>query len=59
VKRKFNWDGEYKYTVVEVKSNALRDALQVILKDVKGLSLVEEIPEVCVAIIDSFCRYVR
>jgi hypothetical protein len=46
VRRKFDWENKYRHTVVDIKSKLLRDALQEIMKDVKGVSLVEEQPSV-------------
>jgi ATPase family associated with various cellular activities (AAA) len=44
VRRKFDWENKYRNTVVDIKSNPLRDALAEIMKDVKGVSLVEDKP---------------
>ncbi|KAF2136099.1 uncharacterized protein K452DRAFT_238072 [Aplosporella prunicola CBS 121167] len=44
VRRKFDWENKYRNTVVDIKSKLLREALQEIMKDVKGVSLVEEQP---------------
>jgi len=46
VRRKFDWENKYRNTVVDIKSKVLRDALQEVMKDVKGVSLVEEQPSV-------------
>ncbi|KAF2467325.1 uncharacterized protein BDR25DRAFT_345066 [Lindgomyces ingoldianus] len=46
VRRKFDWENKYSYTKVDVKSKPLRDALQQVMKDVKGVSLVEESPSI-------------
>lgn len=46
VRRKFDWENKYRNTVVDIKSKLLRDALAEVMKDVKGVSLVEEQPSV-------------
>ncbi len=46
VRRKFDWENKYKNTVVDIKSKLLREALQEIMKEVKGVSLVEDRPSV-------------
>ena len=46
VRRRFNWEGKHKETLVDIKSKCLRGVLQVVLKDCKCVSLVEDIPEV-------------
>ena len=46
VRRKFNWENKYQYTLVDIKSNHLKDALIEVLRDVKGQSLEEEVPAV-------------
>ncbi|KAF9693412.1 hypothetical protein EKO04_008637 [Ascochyta lentis] len=46
VRRRFNWEGKHSETLVDIKSKTLRGALQVVLKDCKSISLVEDIPEV-------------
>lgn len=45
VRRRFNWEGKLRETLVDVKSKALRGVLQVVLKECKCVSLVEDIPE--------------
>ena len=45
VRRKFDWDGRHKETQVDIKSKVLRNALQVVFKECKGISLVEEVPQ--------------
>ncbi|KJR88314.1 ATPase, AAA family protein [Sporothrix schenckii 1099-18] len=45
VRRTFDWEGKYKQTFVDIKSNLLRDALQEVMGDIKGISLVEETPK--------------
>jgi len=47
VRRKFDWENKYRHTVVDIKSKPLREALAEVMKDVKGVSLVEEQPCVC------------
>lgn len=46
VRRKFDWEGKYRSTVVDIKSKLLREALNDAMDGVKGLSLVEESPEI-------------
>jgi len=46
VRRQFDWENKYKNTVVDIKSKLLREALQEIMKDVKGVSFVEDVPTV-------------
>jgi hypothetical protein len=46
VRRRFNWEGKLRDTLVDIKSKALRGVLQVVLKDCKCVSLVEEKPEI-------------
>lgn len=45
VRRTFDWEGKYKQTVVDIKSKLLRDSLQEVIGDIKGVSLVEEVPK--------------
>ncbi|KAI5861500.1 hypothetical protein GGS23DRAFT_611485 [Durotheca rogersii] len=45
VRRTFDWEGKYKTTIVDVKSKQLREALQDVIGNVKGVSLVEETPK--------------
>ncbi|CAK7204706.1 hypothetical protein SEUCBS139899_007466 [Sporothrix eucalyptigena] len=45
VRRTFDWEGKYKQTLVDIKSKLLRDALQEVMGDIKGVSLVEETPK--------------
>ncbi|KAF1992207.1 hypothetical protein K402DRAFT_415902 [Aulographum hederae CBS 113979] len=44
VRRKFDWENKYRNTVVDIKSKFLKEALAEVMKDVKGVSLVEEQP---------------
>ncbi|TKA70806.1 hypothetical protein B0A49_06344 [Cryomyces minteri] len=44
VRRKFDWENKYRNTVVDIKSKLLREALAEVMKDVKGVSLVEDQP---------------
>ncbi|KAL9095222.1 MAG: hypothetical protein Q9165_002478 [Trypethelium subeluteriae] len=46
VRRKFDWENKYRSTVVDIKSTLLKEALQQVMKDVKGVSLVEDQPSV-------------
>ena len=45
VRRTFDWEGKYKQTLVDIKSKILRDTLQEVMGDIKGVSLVEEAPK--------------
>ncbi len=45
VRRTFDWEGKYKQTVVDIKSKLLRDALQDVMGNIKGVSLVEDTPK--------------
>ncbi|KAF3038741.1 hypothetical protein E8E11_000692 [Didymella keratinophila] len=46
VRRRFNWEGKLRETLVDVKSKSLRGVLQEVLKECKCVSLVEDIPEI-------------
>lgn len=46
VRRTFDWEGKYKCTVVDIKSKALRECLQDVLGNIKGVSLVDETPKI-------------
>jgi hypothetical protein len=45
VRRAFDWEGKYKQTIVDIKSKLLREALQDVMGNIKGVSLVEEVPK--------------
>jgi hypothetical protein len=45
VRRNFDWDGKFIDTVVDIKSKLLREALQKVMGNIKGVSLVEEVPK--------------
>ena len=45
VRRTFDWEGKYKATVVDIKSKLLRECLQNVIGNIKGVSLVEETPK--------------
>ena len=45
VRRTFDWEGKYKQTVIDIKSKVLRDALQEVMGNIKGVSLVEDVPK--------------
>lgn len=45
VRRTFDWEGKYKATVVDIKSKLLRESLQDIMGNTKGVSLVDETPK--------------
>lgn len=46
VRRVFDYENKYVETLCDIKSTLLKDALNSILGEVKGVSLVEDIPEV-------------
>jgi hypothetical protein len=46
VRRRFNWEGKLRDTLVDIKSKSLRAVLQEVLKECKCVSLVEDIPEI-------------
>jgi len=45
VRRTFDWEGKYKATYVDIKSKFLRECLQAVMGNIKGVSLVEETPK--------------
>ncbi|KAK4205044.1 hypothetical protein QBC40DRAFT_65492 [Triangularia verruculosa] len=45
VRRTFDWEGKYKATIVDIKSKALRECLQDVMGNIKGVSLVESTPK--------------
>jgi hypothetical protein len=45
IRRQFDWEHKYESTFVDVRSKPLKDALQHIMEDVKGVSLVPETPQ--------------
>ena len=45
VRRTFDHEGKYLKTFVDVKSKLLRECLQDVIKDVQGISLVDETPK--------------
>ncbi|KAF9881415.1 AAA family ATPase [Colletotrichum karsti] len=45
VRRTFDWEGKYKTTFVDIKSKILRECLQDVIGNVKGVSLVDEVPK--------------
>lgn len=45
VRRTFDWEGKYKATIVDIKSKFLRECLQDVMGNIKGVSLVEETPK--------------
>lgn len=46
VRRKFDWENKYMETVVDIKSNFLREALTTVMDGVKSVSLVTDTPVV-------------
>ncbi|KAK5652105.1 hypothetical protein OQA88_10883 [Cercophora sp. LCS_1] len=45
VRRTFDWEGKYKATIVDIKSKFLRECLQDVMGNIKGVSLVEDTPK--------------
>ncbi len=45
VRRTFDWEGKYKTTIVDIKSKLLRECLQDVIGDIKGISLVDDTPK--------------
>ena len=45
VRRTFDWEGKYKQTLVDIKSQLLRECLQDVMGNIKGVSLVEDTPK--------------
>lgn len=45
IRRTFDWEGKYKATVVDIKSKLLRECLQDVIGNIKGVSLVDETPK--------------
>jgi hypothetical protein len=45
VRRTFDWEGKYKATIVDIKSKGLRECLQEVIGDIKGVSLVDDTPK--------------
>ncbi|KAI0016091.1 hypothetical protein F4780DRAFT_713665 [Xylariomycetidae sp. FL0641] len=45
VRRTFDWEGKFKSTIVDIKSKQLREALQDIIGNIKGVSLVDDVPK--------------
>lgn len=46
VRRRFDWEHKYQETFVDIKSKPLKDCLQHVMKDVKGVSLVQDTPHI-------------
>lgn len=46
MRRIFDYEGRYVETLIDVKSMLLKDALSDIMGDIRGVSLVEDVPEV-------------
>ncbi|KAL3293147.1 AAA family ATPase [Colletotrichum asianum] len=44
IRRTFDWEGKYKTTIVDIKSKILRECLQDVIGNIKGVSLVDEVP---------------
>ena len=45
VRRNFDWEGKYKATFIDIKSKLLRECLQDVMGNIKGVSLVEDTPK--------------
>jgi hypothetical protein len=45
VRRQFDWEHKYESTCVDVRSKPLKDALQHVMEEVKGVSLVQDTPQ--------------
>lgn len=45
VRRSFDWEGKFKHTFVDIKSKLLRECLQDVMGNIKGVSLVEDTPK--------------
>ncbi|KAG9251874.1 uncharacterized protein F5Z01DRAFT_254431 [Emericellopsis atlantica] len=45
VRRTFDHEGKYRRTFVDIKSKLLRECLQDVIKNVNGISLVDEVPK--------------
>ncbi|GKT44370.1 ATPase family AAA domain-containing protein 3A [Colletotrichum spaethianum] len=45
IRRTFDWEGKYKATLVDIKSKVLRECLQEVMGNIKGVSLVDETPK--------------
>ncbi|KAL0944799.1 AAA family ATPase [Colletotrichum truncatum] len=45
IRRTFDWEGKYKTTIVDIKSKILRECLQDVIGNIKGVSLVDEAPK--------------
>ena len=46
VRRKFDWEGKYESTVVDIKSKPLKEALKFVMSSCKAVSFEEEIPAI-------------
>lgn len=44
VRRQFDWEHKYEATFVDIRSKPLKDSLQHVMEDVKGISLVQDTP---------------
>jgi hypothetical protein len=45
VRRTFDWEGKFKSTIVDIKGKLLRESLQDVIGDIKGISLVDDTPK--------------
>lgn len=46
VRRRFDWEHKYLETLVDIKSKPLKECLQHVMKGVKGVSLVQDTPQI-------------
>ncbi len=44
IRRRFDWEHKYLATIVDIKSEPLKECLQHVMSNVKGISLVEDTP---------------
>lgn len=59
VRRTFDWEGKYKATVVDIKSKLLRECLQDVIGNIKGVSLVDETPKLDPNVLFLYLRDLR
>lgn len=59
VRRTFDWEGKYKATVIDIKSKLLKEALNEVMDGVKGVSLVEETPNVSPELLFLYLEEIR
>lgn len=59
VRRQFDWEHKYESTSVDVRSKPLKDALQHVMEDVKGVSLVQDTPQLDPNLLFHFLEEIR